>query len=129
MSSTYKTDNFGLNKWELDDCPQMEDFNYDNAQIDKALTALLAGTFEIPVSSWGHSSTYAGYGFQAVLAIPGATSGDLVRADFGPVTLPIAEAAEVMSAGDTITGGVIFYAAHEPTGALSGMYTVCKAVT
>lgn len=35
MSSTYKTTNLGLNQFVGSDRPKMEDFNFDNQQIDQ----------------------------------------------------------------------------------------------
>jgi hypothetical protein len=42
-TSSNKTSNYALSQWELADRPQMEDFNYDNEQIDKALDRLEQG--------------------------------------------------------------------------------------
>ena len=38
MSSTNKTEELGLNQWVGTDVPKMEDFNNDNALIDKAIS-------------------------------------------------------------------------------------------
>lgn len=39
MPSTYKTPNYGLNKWTGSDKPKMDDFNLDNEKLDAALGA------------------------------------------------------------------------------------------
>jgi len=157
MAYSQKTMNYDLPQWESDNKPVMEDFNEANRKIDDALSLLnttkadssdveiakkeaisqavkqsdekMAPTpFILPADSWEASETYPGYEYQLTLEIPGVTPADLVRADFNPATLPAAENAETMPAGDTITGGVIFYAAHQPESDLNGMYTVYKAV-
>lgn len=38
MSSTYKTENLGLNNWIGSDTPEMEDFNRDNDLIETAVS-------------------------------------------------------------------------------------------
>lgn len=37
MSSTNKTEELGLNQWIGSDIPKMDDFNSDNAKIDKTV--------------------------------------------------------------------------------------------
>ena len=37
MSSSNKTNRIGLNEWVGTDVPKMEDFNADNARLDKTL--------------------------------------------------------------------------------------------
>jgi hypothetical protein len=39
-TSSNKTPNYALSQWSLSDRPQMDDFNHDNEQIDKALSAV-----------------------------------------------------------------------------------------
>ncbi|MDR2908673.1 MAG: hypothetical protein LBU86_02160, partial [Oscillospiraceae bacterium] len=39
-NSSNKTPVYGLNQWELTDKPKMEDFNYDNNQLELALNGL-----------------------------------------------------------------------------------------
>ncbi len=37
MSSSYKTENYNLNKWVVNDIPEMADFNVDNEIIDATI--------------------------------------------------------------------------------------------
>ncbi len=69
MSSTNKTQNYGLNSWISSDIPKREDFNTDNAIIDSALAEHCADSMAHTNSSekniWNnpyHIQTYFGSG-------------------------------------------------------------------
>jgi len=84
--------------------------------------------FTIPTTAWVATATFAGFGFQATIQVPGFVSGDLIRADFNMQSVIVATAAGVGGAGTTATGSATFFARSVPTAALAGSYTIFKVV-
>ena len=58
MSSTYKTNYLGLNKFVGTDKPKMEDFNFDNEQLDSELSRwIMRWSFCLSLQQGRHSIT------------------------------------------------------------------------
>ncbi len=98
------------------------------AKADGLYAERVPTAFTLPFTSWAASTKYDRYPFQISLNIPGLAANDLVRAEFNPTSLLVAQESKVMSAGDTTANTATFYARVRPGSDLSGVYTINKVV-
>ncbi|MCI2105104.1 MAG: hypothetical protein LKK00_00065 [Intestinimonas sp.] len=130
MGSANKTANYGLNQWQPNEYPKMEDFNRDNAAIDAALTAARSAEEYNPAGTYavGDYCTHGGKLYRCTTAIPAAeawTAGHWTETMVAGELL--AMIATLAGKADNVTSTILSW--DDLMAAKSGVYLVSSTVT